>query len=740
MSGRVWFVGAGPGAADLLTLRAARVLGEADVIVWARSLVDPEVLTHARPEAELVPSDDKTFDDVLAIYRRAAAEGLGVARVHSGDPTLYGTLNEQLRACRELGLECEIVPGVSSLGAAAAALGQELTIPDVSQSLILTRRAQRTSMPANEELAAFAAHGTTMALFLSVRRPRELQADLLAGGYAEDTPCAVVYRASWPDEIVIRCPLAELGERVARRGSRPRRSSSSGLPSARDVGRSHVYDAGYGHRHRPLGRPDRYRSRRVSGRIVVLGVAGGRVPPGTEALLERADVVAGGGACSPRSRRTARVTWCSGRGSRRRSRRCARSPATCACWRRAIPASSGSSRAFGDAPLEIHPAPSSVALAFARLGLSWDDAVVVSAHARDPRPAIHTALRHPKVAILTDDNAAEIVAALDGRRVTVAEALGTPAERVGERAALRTAQRRDRGGRRTRAARDSLGAARGRLRAPRRDDHEGRGARGRARCARAGHRRPGVGRRLRQRVGRDRVRSPRRGGVGIDDDPHAIELTTRNAATHDVPVRIVPGQRPGSARGLPEPDATFVGGGGDRPPRDPRPRRPDHPPRGRRDRRADRPHRPDAGRARRPRPRRHRRPTLQANRLAPTRRRPPPRRREPGHRDHGETRVTRRGEGAAMSRGGAETRRVATGGAGLAAGRRGEARRGGGRRGRCGAARRRRGRAVGGRGRVQPWMSADEELRALVDAALAATRRHGGRRSRPSTGAARSRR
>jgi precorrin-4/cobalt-precorrin-4 C11-methyltransferase len=263
VSGRVWFVGAGPGAPDLLTLRAVRVLGEADVVVWARSLVHQGVLAHARASAELVASDDKTFEDVLEIYARAARDGLGVARVHSGDPTLYGTLHEQLRACASLGLEVEIVPGVSSLAGAAAALGQELTVPDVSQSLILTRRAQRTSMPVNEPLAAFAAHGTTMALFLSVRRPRELQADLEAGGYAPDTPCAVVYRASWPDELVIRCPLSELGERVraAKITTQALVLIGPALGVAADARRSHVYDPGYGHRHRPLGRPDRYRSR-----------------------------------------------------------------------------------------------------------------------------------------------------------------------------------------------------------------------------------------------------------------------------------------------------------------------------------------------------------------------------------------------------------------------------------------------------------------------------------------------
>jgi len=261
--GKVYLVGAGPGAPDLLTLRAVRVLGEADVVVWARSLVDEGVLAHARPGAELVASDDKTFEDVLAIYARAAGEGLRVARVHSGDPTLYGTLHEQLRACRELGLDVEIVPGVSSLAAAAAALGQELTVPDVSQSLILTRRAQRTSMPANERLEDFAAHGTTMALFLSVRRPRELQAELIEGGYGPATPCAVVYRATWPDEVVLRCPLSELAQAI--RGAKITTQALVIVGPALDdeaiAGRSHVYDPGYGHRYRPLGRPDRYKNR-----------------------------------------------------------------------------------------------------------------------------------------------------------------------------------------------------------------------------------------------------------------------------------------------------------------------------------------------------------------------------------------------------------------------------------------------------------------------------------------------
>ncbi|WP_445151581.1 precorrin-4 C(11)-methyltransferase [Baekduia sp. Peel2402] len=264
--GLVSFVGAGPGAPDLLTLRAVAVLERADVVVWARSLVDPAILEHTKDGAELVPSDDRTHEQVVEIYARAAREGLHVARVHSGDPTVYGALHEQLQACRALGLETEIVPGVSSVSAAAAALGQELTIPDVSQSLIYTRRPTRTSMPPNEQLVEFARHGTTLVLFLSVRRPRELQADLLEGGYAPETPCAVVYRASWPDELVVRCALSDLAASI-----KTNKITTQALvlvgPALGDTscaGRSHVYDPGYGHRYRPLGRPDRYKKTRVT--------------------------------------------------------------------------------------------------------------------------------------------------------------------------------------------------------------------------------------------------------------------------------------------------------------------------------------------------------------------------------------------------------------------------------------------------------------------------------------------
>lgn len=213
---KVWFVGAGPGAADLLTFRGAAAIAAADVVVWAASLVGPDVLAHASPQAELLDSSALTLERVTEVYDRAVAERLVVARVHSGDPTLYGAIQEQIAECDLRGLPWEIVPGVSSLGAAAAAVGRELTIPGVAQSVVLTRLATRTSnsMPPREQVRELARSQTTMALFLSCSRPRALQLELEAGGYPPETPCAVVYRASWPDEVVIRCALSSLAERL----------------------------------------------------------------------------------------------------------------------------------------------------------------------------------------------------------------------------------------------------------------------------------------------------------------------------------------------------------------------------------------------------------------------------------------------------------------------------------------------------------------------------------------------
>src|SRR5450432_2511607 len=210
-AGKVTFVGAGPGAPDLLTLRAAAAIAAADVVIWASSLVDARVLVHARPGAQIVDSAQLPLEGVLPFYQRASTEGLQIARVHSGDPALWGALQEQLDRCRELGLATAIVPGVSSFTAAAASIGRELTIPEVAQSVILTRLGGgKTPMPPGEQVAGFARHGTTMALFLSAARSGQLQDELLEGGYPPDTPCVVAYQVTWPDELIVRCELGEL--------------------------------------------------------------------------------------------------------------------------------------------------------------------------------------------------------------------------------------------------------------------------------------------------------------------------------------------------------------------------------------------------------------------------------------------------------------------------------------------------------------------------------------------------
>jgi precorrin-4/cobalt-precorrin-4 C11-methyltransferase len=211
MTGEVVFVGAGPGAADLITVRGAQVIAAADIIIWASSLVNPEIVAPAKPGALLIDSANATLEDLAPLYQRAVAEGLLVARVHTGDPSIYGATAEQRRLCDQIGIAHRTIPGVSAFSAAAALADVEITVPEVAQSLILTRlEGGRTPMPPAETVRSFAAHGTTMALYLSAARNKALQEELLAGGYASQTPCIIGYRVTWPDELILRCQLAEL--------------------------------------------------------------------------------------------------------------------------------------------------------------------------------------------------------------------------------------------------------------------------------------------------------------------------------------------------------------------------------------------------------------------------------------------------------------------------------------------------------------------------------------------------
>ncbi|WP_410817729.1 precorrin-4 C(11)-methyltransferase [Micromonospora sp. 050-3] len=246
--GKVWFVGAGPGAADLLTVRAARVIAEADIVIWAASLVHADVLDHARPGAEIVDSSQLPIEGVLPLYQRAAEHGLTVARIHSGDPALWGAVQEQLDVCRGLDLAVEIVPGVSSFTAVAAIVGRELTVPEVAQSVILTRlEGGKTPMPPGERVRDFARHGTTMALFLSAARSGQVQAELLAGGYPQDTPAVVAYQATWPDELVVRCTVGTLEETVKQHKLWKHTLFLVGPALAAEGTRSHLYHPGHFH-------------------------------------------------------------------------------------------------------------------------------------------------------------------------------------------------------------------------------------------------------------------------------------------------------------------------------------------------------------------------------------------------------------------------------------------------------------------------------------------------------------
>jgi precorrin-4/cobalt-precorrin-4 C11-methyltransferase len=205
MPGRISFVGAGPGAADLITLRGAKRIAEADVVVWAPSVVDAEcVREHARADADLVDFTRVSPEEVVDVYRRAAASRLKVVRLHAGDPALWGEVQDHYDTCGRLGLDLEIVPGVSQFSAAAAVIGRELTTSGVAQSLILS------SPESSEHLQEFAGHGTTMAVSLSAARTGQLVEKLRAGGYPEETPVVVAYKVSWPDEKVVHTTLAGL--------------------------------------------------------------------------------------------------------------------------------------------------------------------------------------------------------------------------------------------------------------------------------------------------------------------------------------------------------------------------------------------------------------------------------------------------------------------------------------------------------------------------------------------------
>lgn len=211
----VHFVGAGSGAVDLITVRGAKLLNEADVVIYAGSLVNPELLNYCSEGCEIYNSAEMTLEEVLTVVKKANAEEKEIVRLHTGDSSIYGAVREQFDELDELGIDYDVCPGVSAFCGAAATLKAEYTLPDVSQTVIITRTAGKTAVPERESIPALAAHQSTMVLFLSTSLTEKLQAELLEGGYDPKTPAAVVYKATWPDEKVFHCTVETLHKTVS---------------------------------------------------------------------------------------------------------------------------------------------------------------------------------------------------------------------------------------------------------------------------------------------------------------------------------------------------------------------------------------------------------------------------------------------------------------------------------------------------------------------------------------------
>lgn len=243
----IYFIGAGPGAPDLITLRGAELLRRAGMIVYAGSLVNPALLDYAPQGCEVYDSALMTLDEVMEKLLDGERRGLTTVRLHTGDPSLYGAIREQMDRLRAEGVEFSVVPGVSSFCAAAAAIPAEYTLPGVSQTLIISRMEGRTPVPAREGIRSLAAHGASMVLFLSSAMLKELASELIAGGYPPETPAALVYKASWPDERVLRGPLASIPAMAEEAGISKTALVLVGGFLGDDYDLSRLYDASFSH-------------------------------------------------------------------------------------------------------------------------------------------------------------------------------------------------------------------------------------------------------------------------------------------------------------------------------------------------------------------------------------------------------------------------------------------------------------------------------------------------------------
>ena len=242
----VHFVGAGSGAPDLITVRGQRLLAEADVIIYAGSLVNPALLEYKKDGCRVYDSAKMTLEEVTDVMREAEKEGLMTVRLHTGDPCIYGATREQMDILEEAGIKYDSTPGVSAFCGAASALDMEYTLPGISQSVIITRMAGRTPMPEKESIESFAAHGATMVIFLSTGMLEKLSSRLTAGGYAPDTPAAIVYKATWPDEEKYICTVDTLAQTAAEHGiTKTALIIVGGTVAQSGYERSKLYDPGF---------------------------------------------------------------------------------------------------------------------------------------------------------------------------------------------------------------------------------------------------------------------------------------------------------------------------------------------------------------------------------------------------------------------------------------------------------------------------------------------------------------
>ena len=247
---QVHIVGAGPGDPELITRKGYRLVQEADVVIYAGSLVNPAILEACKEGCEIYNSASMSLDDVLEVTKASVAEGKTVVRLHTGDPAIYGAIQEQMDALKEMGITYDVTPGVSSFLATAAALQQEYTLPNVTQTVIITRMEGRTPMPEKEKLSMLASHGATMCIFLSVQMIDKLAAELIEGGYDKTTPVAIVVKASWPDQRIIRGTLETIADVVAEEGVIRQAMIVVSRVLDTDYELSKLYDKGFAHMYR----------------------------------------------------------------------------------------------------------------------------------------------------------------------------------------------------------------------------------------------------------------------------------------------------------------------------------------------------------------------------------------------------------------------------------------------------------------------------------------------------------